>query len=451
MVVDPQQIASQNGQLTRGKATAELGNSGLHRWGGRIHEEFLVELQGLRGVRVYEEMRKNDPVIGSVLTGTKATVRSVSWNTEPADDSPEAAKWAEFAGQCMDDMSMTWQDFIGEALTCIPFGWAAHEACYKIRAGEDAEYPSKYDDGLIGWRKFPLRKQDSLREWIIDDNGGLQGMVQIAQPSYKAIALPINKLLLFRLDQEANNPEGISMLRTSYKPWYFKKQHEEIEGIGLERDFTGFMHIRLPMNATNADYDVALDILERAKTDEQAGMVTQKGPSERDDWQVDLLASPGSKAIDVDKAIRRYSAEISTSFLAQFLRLGQDGRAGSYALSETQRDFFYLSIQTILDIFEETINRYMVAPLMRLNGVPTMLYPKIAHGRIAAREMEPLMNMLKILFDTGLLGAVDDKLVQFLRAEADLPPAPETTPVEGQLHEPRRWLPLRESDLSGWV
>jgi len=252
-----------------------------------------------------------------------------------------------------------------------------------------------------------------------------------------------------------------------------KKNHEEIEGIGAEQDFTGFRWVNLPASASRADYDVGLSIVERGKVDEQGGIVTQKGQdaSGRDDWDIQLLQSPGSKQIDLDKVIRRYAGEMATAFLAQFLRLGQDGRTGSYALSKTHKDFFHLAIQTILDIFEETINRYMVAPLMRLNGVSTALYPKLAHGRIAPQEVDTLIAALKVMADTGLLGQVDDQLVQFLRSEMDLPPAPEqlapptpepppeedpTEPDDDgsdatQVHELRTWYALAEEDFDTWV
>ncbi len=45
----------------------EIGSSGLRRSGGYINEEFLSNLQGVKGFKVYREMHDNDPVIGAML------------------------------------------------------------------------------------------------------------------------------------------------------------------------------------------------------------------------------------------------------------------------------------------------------------------------------------------------------------------------------------------------
>ena len=39
----------------------EVGTTGLRRTSGTIWEEFLVNLRGLKGTRVYREMADNDP------------------------------------------------------------------------------------------------------------------------------------------------------------------------------------------------------------------------------------------------------------------------------------------------------------------------------------------------------------------------------------------------------
>lgn len=482
---------------TRQRPKAEIGTTGLRRWGGRVAEEFLPELQGPRGVRAYDELRKSDPVIGSVLRATRDTILSLQWTADPADDSPEAATEAEFVEQCMDDMSHPWSDFLSEILTMLPFGWSYFNQVYKVRSGEDADPPSSYSDGRIGWRKFSLRKQDSLEEWAFDDNGGIQGMWQRAAPTYQRIMVPIEESVLFRVEHEANNPEGTSFLRVCYRPGQYKRNLEEIEAIGIERDFTGLMWIELPNGASDADHSTALDILERVKVDDQAGIVTTKGMDAdgREDWKVNLLTAPGSKQIDIDKAITRYAGEIATAFLAQFLRLGQSaGGRGSYALSRDHKDFFYLAIGAIADSIEQTINRYAVAKLMRMNGVKRELWPQIKHGRIAQREMASFMAAIKVLSDVGALGPVDGPLVNFFRRELEMPEIdeeeydaqdgegvdaendtatgldqngqppppqvvaglePEDVHVPGLVTPKRtrraRWYTLAESDLRGWV
>jgi hypothetical protein len=52
-------------------------------------------------------------------------------------------------------------------------------------------------------------------------------MVQMAPPRYQTTVIPIEKSLLFRTSIAKGNPEGVSLLRTAYRSWYFKKRLEE--------------------------------------------------------------------------------------------------------------------------------------------------------------------------------------------------------------------------------
>ena len=45
---------------------AEIGRIGQKRWNGVFYEEFLRDLQGIRGVEVYREMANNDDTIGAI-------------------------------------------------------------------------------------------------------------------------------------------------------------------------------------------------------------------------------------------------------------------------------------------------------------------------------------------------------------------------------------------------
>ncbi len=422
--------------LTPRQSLLEVGISGYRRFGGRIVDEFLPELQGQRGVRVYEEMRRNDPVIGAMLRATVDVICQIDWRCDCPDDmvdDPEADAVCQFVEECWADMDLTRRDFLSDVLSMLPFGWAAFEPVYKIRQGQitDPETPdSQYDDGRIGWARIALRKQQSLYEWIIAPNGRLMGMIQQAAPDYVTRTIPASKLVLFKTAWEGGNPEGYSYLRSAYRPWYLKKNLEEIEAIGSERDLTGIPKITIPWNASDVDKSTALTILEKVHNDEQTGILVPRGQTERDDWAFELISSPGSKSIDTDTVIKRYAGEIATAFLAQFLRLGADGRGGSYALGSTMKDFFDLALTSLADLIEETINRSLLPTLMRLNGIPEELWPRYKHGRIAAREFSTFAAALQQLAQAGLLGPVDVDLVNVLRQEMDLPQVPEDMEIE---------------------
>jgi len=396
----------------------EAGISGLKRFGGLISEEFLPELRGRRGARIYTEMASNDGSIGSVIRATEDLLRSISWGTEPGGVTPDDLEAREFVKTCMDDMSLSWSDFVSDVVSMIKYGWDYEEVVYKLRRGPNGKPPSKYNDGRIGIRKIASRAQDSLLRWELDDNGGIRAMVQQALPDFKERIIPIEKAILFRTRRARNNPEGYSFLRASYQPWYMKKNLQEIEGIGAERDFTGALIVKLPERATSTDRDKARDLIERWKVDEQFGAVVPNG------WEVTLINSPGNKQIDTDKSILRYQAEIMMSFLAQFIRLGQV-KVGTQALVTGQRDFFYLAITAIADNIEETLNRFLVPTLIRLNDFGNLTdFPKIVHDEVGQTDVETFINAIRDIANSNpaYLGPISGDDVKFVRKVLGLPP-----------------------------
>src|SRR3990167_5565078 len=195
-----------NGHVTKTVDMAalgrEIGDTGLKRSWGLVTEEFLPQLQGDRAVKVYREMGDNDPTCGAVLYALENIVRQVTWTEEGPD--------ADLLHDLRMDMSHSWEDFIAEALSKLQYGWAYHEIVYKLR-----------DDGRVGWQKLPIRGQDTLRRWQFDDHGGIRGMVQ-SGPAYQDVLIPIDKALHFRTSARRNNPQGRSIFRVAYRPWWFK-------------------------------------------------------------------------------------------------------------------------------------------------------------------------------------------------------------------------------------
>lgn len=80
---------------------------------------------------------------------------------------------------------------------------------YKRRVGRTSSpiTNSKYSDGLIGWRKLPIRSQDTLYGWEYkDDTDELLGMAQMPPPNFGLITIPIEKAAL--QDQEQKGQPG---------------------------------------------------------------------------------------------------------------------------------------------------------------------------------------------------------------------------------------------------
>lgn len=407
----------------------EVGSTGLNIFGGRLQQEFLMELQGMKGYRVYEEMRKNDPVIGGLLFATEQAIRRVNWYSEGIDTTDEHKRASDFLDEARHDMSHSWNDFISEALTFLPFGWALFETCYKERLGRFADPPSKYEDGKIGWRKFGYRPPDTLERWEMDEHGGIKGMWQrdIRRPM-APVFIPIEKSVLFRTKRERNNPEGISVLRTSYKPYFFKKEMEKFEAIALERTGAGIPVIKLPLGYTQRDLQLAKQVVRRIRVDEQMGVTLPPG------WELELLRPAGrAETQTYEVAINRYSNHMLMSLLLTFIALGTNN-VGSFALVRAQQDFFRLALVGWVNNMSETFNQFAVRPLFELNAGAfsediVSDPPKICTTDIGEYDLETIAKFIQMTGNAGFL-TPDDRSENYLRRIAGLPTLDEETDAE---------------------
>jgi phage gp29-like protein len=412
---------------------AELGTSGLRRAGGWITEEFLTNLRGTRGLRVYREMADNDPVIGAILYAIEKVIVRLEWRVDPADETPEAIEQKEFIESCLYDMSESWDSTLSSISSMLVYGFSYHEIVYKIRGGEsnDGKRNSKHNDGKIGWRKFPIRSQESLNNWLLDNDGGIQGMVQMDPSGGGMRTIPIDKALLFRTTTNKNNPEGRSLLRNAYRSWWFKRRIEEIEAIGIERDLAGLPVAYMPPEYLSSDANSAqtsvrntiTDIVQNIKRNEQEGVIF---PQMFDDngnrmFELTLLSSGGNRQFDTDKVISRYDQRIAMTVLSDFILLGHE-RVGSFALGTSKMDLWTMSVDAIANSVAETFNQYAIPRLLKYNGMNPQLAPKLAYGDVASVDLTEIADFVQKLTASGAI-TPDERLEQYLRDIANLPPS----------------------------
>ncbi len=410
----------------------EYGRTGLHRFNtGWIYEEFLKELQGRRGIEVYKEMAENDDVIGAILFATEMLMRQCKWNIQESGASQQDRDAAEFVRSCMDDMEETWSDFISEVLSFLTYGWSYHEIVYKRRMGntKNPETHSKYADGLIGWRKLPVRSQDTLWEWKYDEGDNLLGLVQCAPPLYEQVFIPLEKALHFKTKSRKSNPEGRSVLRNSYRDWYFKRRIQEIEGIGIERDLAGLPVLEAPegVDIWNDEYREELEKAERivrsVRRDEREGIVIGNG------WKFSLVSTGGRRQFDTNQIIERYDTRMAMTVLADFVLLGHQN-VGSFALSSDKTELFSVALGAFLDLICEVFNKQAIPRLIDINGqhfTGITDYPELVHGDIETQDLDKLGKFVSQMVGIGAV-TPDSSMEAYLRMAANLPEMdPETT------------------------
>ena len=420
----------------------EIGRIGQHRYGSAgtgsiFFEEFLHELRGNKGIQAYTEMADNDATVGAILFAIEMLMRNCEFHIEPAGKTEKDKEAAEFVESCMNDMDRTWADTLSEILSFLTFGWSYHEIVYKRRVGKTSSpiTNSKYADGLIGWRKLPIRAQDTLFGWVYkDDSDDLVGMIQAPPPTFEHYTIPIDKALHFRTRSRKDNPEGRSILRTAYRAYYFKKRLEEIEGYGMERDLAGFPVLYAP-----AEIDVWSDDPEAQQTLNRAEMIVSSirrdareglvlpGGADGQGWKLELLASGSKRQFDTNAIIDRYDKRIATAVLADFVMLGQQ-QVGSFALADSKTHIFALAIGTYLDVICEVFNNQGIPRLIDLNGdhfKGITDYPKMVHGDIEDKDLQQFATYIKEMVGAGII-VPDEALEEEVRRVGGLPEKIET-------------------------
>lgn len=423
----------------------EIGRLGQKRLSpGIFYEEFLPELRGSKGAEVYTEMADNDSTVGAILFAIENLMRNCEFTVEPGGNKAEDKKAAQFVEECMDDMCTTWTDTLSEILSFITYGWSYHEIVYKRRMGKKpGADSSKYNDGLIGWKKLPIRSQETLYEWVYkehtDDLIGMHQMVVTGDDIVDCI-IPIDKALHFKVKSRKENPEGRSILRTSYRSWFFRKRIEEIEGIGIERDLAGFPYLKAPegmdlWDAEDKEMVAALHRAERIITgirrDSREGLVVPDG------WELQLLSTGSRRQFDTNQIIERYNKQIATSVLTDFVLLGHES-VGSFALADNKTKMFALAVGTYLDIICEVFNNQAIPRLIDVNGdhfKGITDYPHMKHGDIEDANLEKIGNFIQQMVGAGVL-TPDDELEDYIRQIANLPENKNNIPVEERKGEP---------------
>lgn len=411
---------------------SEIGTSGLNHYGGTISEEFLRQLAGIKGIKTFAEMRDNDDTVGAMLFIIDKLLRNVEWTVEAASQDKAALNVAEFVEQCRGDMEHSWGDFISEVLSMLVFGWSTHEIVYKYRSGYDNDHPSyhsQYDDNKIGWRKLPIRSQESLHDWEINDSGDVVAMNQLP-PLGSIRRIHADKMLLFRTQSYKNNPMGRSILRNAYRPWFFKKRIEEIEGIGIERDLAGLPVAYVPAEllspSATTDQQASLAAIRKLVTsirrDQQEGVVFPLVYDEQGNklYDLTLMSTGGTRQFDTNTIITRYSKSIAMTVLADFIFLGQT-KVGSYALSSDKTDMFSAGLGAWLHAIADVLNRQAIPKLMKLNGYDRKLWPKLVPSDIEKEDVTKFCDNVYKLVGVGAL-MPDDTVDAKIRTLLGLPP-----------------------------
>jgi hypothetical protein len=407
--------------------TTELGSAVASPWTSWTRREYNSDLIGLKGLQVYDKMRRSDGTVRGTLRLAKTPVLAAQWGIKPASDSTRDKNVAAFIWNCFQEwMSTSWPQFVTESLLMLDFGYYMFEKVFAF--GRDIAGYTGPADRLI-WKKLAPRHPMDVQEWYFDSNGGPISVDMwapqvtrsgdfeggIIQANQLTVNIPINKLLVFTFDKEAGNIEGVSLLRTAYKHWYYKDNLYKIDAIQKERHGIGVPVIELPMNFSDDDKRNADQLGRNLRTNERAHVVLPPG------WKLTFAELKG-QPVDCLPSIRHHDEMIPASILGRFT-------VKEITDVEAQHTLFLKATRFTADIVIDTINKYAIPQLVNYNWT-RVGYPKLYAKRIGEQEDWRTESFtLRNYVGAGII-VPDQPLEDQIRAQMGYPEAdPETARI----------------------
>jgi len=381
------------------KATSDVGKSGLNiTWGG-VDDDFLIQWRGPQKVKRIAEMLDNSPIIGALRLAIELPILDVDW--KPTSEAGENDPRLQIINDSIANLQQSFSTHLSEALLSPFYGWHLFAMNYE-RIG-----------GRLLWKEFKALGHDTIQEWQERERG--RYAVQQYKWIYSDIIEP-DRLLHYRFRSNRNSPEGKSILRPAWIPYYYVKGLTATEAIAYERNGAGYPVVVAPEGADMADGGTdseAAEILVRnVRLDQQSGVVVPFG------WDFHF-ESPGQLQ-DFDKPITRHESRMLMSALSQFLMVGMNN-IGARATVEGGVDFFTLALNSMADNLADTVTKQAIAELLRLNGYSADDI-KMGHSPVGDIDLNQVINVLRGGFTTW-----SDQDEDWLRQLLRMPERDQTT------------------------
>lgn len=375
----------------------EKGQSGVSIYSGRIYgEEYNPDLVGRRGMQVWEQMRKSDSTVKASLKAVKLPIKSAEYRIDAASEEQQDVD-AQLLVQTSLFEFIDWKKFLGEGLTSLEFGFSLFEMVFEPRY-----VGGKLRLALV---KLGFRKQLSVFAWQQQDAS--PGITQLLSNG-SSISIPIEKLVHIANEQEGDNYEGVSILRTAYKHWKMKDNFYKIDAVGAENQALGIADITYPKGAQQADKD-RMEQWAKARRANEVGYIMKP-----DGWDVSIMDMQAPSLKDLQPSIEHHDSKILMNVLAQFLGQGTSGSSsGSRAVSEDHSRLFIKAVKEVADNLIFAVQRTAIKTLVDLNFT-TDVYPTLSVGNISDENIKEVTEGIKIAVEAGILhpGVADENVVR---------------------------------------
>ena len=414
------------GQKRRNVDYGEIGTTGNYFIYGREIYEYQTELQGEKKFEEYDKMRRGSAMARATFQAITLPLMGASWFVRPPGNKRSDKKMADFIyHNLFHSLNISFSKLIFQICLMLIYGVYPFEKVF-IRSKKHA--PWKWGGDHIVLKKLSPRHPMTILFWNTDDNGELdhitqRGYFNVQNGSvYRSVQIPVNKMLLFRNEQEGDNWEGMSIYRTGYGHWRTIKNYYNIANIGVERMSIGYPVFTYPANFWELhknDRDECSkmfnEILRNFRAHPHAGAKIPPGATME-------IVKGEFNSTTIERLIDHHELKIAQAALATFLKVGES-KTGSHALSKDQSDFFLKSLIAIGQDVCDTINMELIPELINLNFKEVDAYPELYVRNIGSRDLKEFAEVIQILVKSFCLTPDEEgTLEDDVRKVYDLPP-----------------------------
>ena len=408
------------GLSERKHVAPELGNLGVSVDFQSIYSDSLKELQFPYSLKTFDQMAKSS-VVASVLSAVNTIAGQADFYLDSYDQSDTHLSRKKFVEQCLFyDMKTSFNQVVKDFLTATQYGFSILEKVFRERRYTEG---SLYDDGKIGIKYLPLRSQKSIEDFKYDDmNRELECVLQRistknllkSEEAFKK--LPVDRIMLFKVNSSSNYPYGRSPLADAYMSWRVLEELRGIETVSANRNLNGIPHLSCPSEIMDESSDDPEDKarvfklkqqMSRVSSGEQTYVIT---PSDRYDQtegasaQYDFKVVTGSSShlTALGSIISRYKNEVFQAMCADILTI-DDGQSASSSLTTNKQTMFNMFVEARLREFIEVINSDLIPDLFARNGWDITKTPKLKYDRVEKLTVAEMAKAIQQLSATSTI------------------------------------------------
>lgn len=391
--------------------TKAVGRSGTLITADQIEDDYLNELIGVEGQKIYDKMLKSDSTIRKSYHAMSNPIKSANWDIEAASDDSKDIEAASLMKEILFcDIPGGFKAKLDEILNFPWKGHAVFEVVHKNRM-------SKKFGSYTGLENLAFRDQRTLEKWRFTEAGLLEKIYQQQAGDVKVDAWMEASTLLIFYNEKKGNDNGYPLLRMIYGNYKRKLLEKQLQVIGIEKGAIGVPILKIPpgTDVNSEEYAAAVSQLEAYTQAESAFIILPDG------YELELDQNNTFDPSKVQTVIKAENEEIAGAIVAMWLEMGIGGNSAVGSSTSQSLKFFKDGIEYIADNIADKFNLELIPNLMALNYGDTFeTLPKLVHNGIADDAGKELMEIVTGYTEKGII-TPDEPLEDHVRKAHNLP------------------------------